>query len=353
MAVDERAERFLKACRGEPVDRTPIWIMRQAGRYLPEYRELRLRHAFMDVARDPSLIADVTLMPLRRFDLDAAILFSDITVPLAGIGIDFTIEENQGPVIQEPIRTAEQVERLRPFEPERDLPWVLEGIRRTRDRLEGRVPLIGFAGAPFTLASYVVEGRGKKDFRATKELMYSQPAVWHALMDRLAETVARFLRSQAEAGAQALQMFDSWVGQLSPEDYDSFVAPHSARVFRELQGAGVPLIHFGTDSAMLLESMARAGGDLIGVDWRIPLDQAWSRIGPGRGIQGNLDPCVLFASPELIREKAHAILRRAGGRPGHVFNLGHGILPGTPIESVTALIEAVHEFRADTQPGWL
>ena len=340
--MEARAEGFLRACRGEAVERTPIWIMRQAGRYLPEYRELRARHGFMEIARDPDLVAEVTLMPIRRFDLDAAILFSDITVPLTGIGIRFTLEENEGPVIDPPIRTSAQVEGLRPFEPERDVPWVLEGIRRTRERLEDRVPLIGFAGAPFTLASYVIEGRGKRDFRATKEMMYASPSVWHALMDRLADTIAVFLRAQAAAGAQALQMFDSWVGQLSPEDYDTYVAPHSARVFRELRDAGVPLIHFGTDTALLLPAMARAGGDVIGVDWRIPLDEAWQRIGPGRGIQGNLDPCVLFAPPEIIREKARGILRRAGGLPGHVFNLGHGILPGTPLESVTALIDAVH-----------
>jgi len=347
----QRAERFLSACRRQPADCTPVWIMRQAGRYLPEYRKLREKHGFLEIARNPDLVATVTLMPLKRIELDAAIIFADIALPLAGIGVSFRLEENVGPVIDPPIRAEEQIRALREFDPQRDVPYVIEGITLVKRELAGKLPLIGFSGAPFTLASYLVEGRGKRDFRRTKTLMYSRPDLWNALMDRLTDTVIRYLRAQVASGAQALQLFDSWVGSLSPEDYERFVQPFSARIFREMEGAGVPIIHFGTDTATLLEKMAEAGGDVMGVDWRIPLDAAWQRIGPGRAIQGNLDPCVLLGPASVVKERAALILQRAAGRPGHIFNLGHGIHPDTPVENVQLLVEFVHERTGGGEAG--
>jgi len=341
-----RAERFLKACRREPVDATPIWIMRQAGRYLPEYRQLREKYSFLDLARSPELVAQVTMQPLRRMELDAAILFADIALPLAGLGVDFRLEENVGPVIDPPVRTAEQIHNLREFDPERDVPYVIQGVALTRRELDGEVPLIGFSGAPFTLASYMVEGRGKRDYRWTKSMMYSQPVLWHELMERLTTMVIRYLRAQADAGAQALQVFDSWIGCLSGADYVEFVKPHSSRIFSELSACGAPIIHFGTGAGTFIEEIAGAGGDVIGVDWRLPLQDAWRRIGAGRGIQGNLDPCDLFGDSEWVRNRAGAVLDGAGGRPGHIFNLGHGVLPGTPLDNVKLLVDFVHERSA-------
>jgi uroporphyrinogen decarboxylase len=337
------SERFLRACRREAVDCTPIWIMRQAGRYLPEYRKLRERHAMLDLAKQPDLAAQVTLMPVRRFALDAAILFSDIMVPAWGLGVPFRIEENVGPVIDDPLRTEKQVRALRVFDAQRDAGFVLESIRMIRAELDGKVPLIGFAGAPFTLASYLIEGRSPRRFRWTKALMLDAPEIWDPLMTRLADTVISYLRAQAEAGAQALQVFDSWVGNLSPGQYERFAAPYSRRVFEALRPSGKPLIHFGTETSMLLGAMTKAGGDVIGADWRIPLDEAWAKIGPDRAIQGNLDPAVLFARPEVVRREAQDVLDRAGGRVGHIFNLGHGILPETPVDAVAALVDYVHE----------
>ena len=343
------SSRFLRACRREAVDCTPIWIMRQAGRYLPEYRKLRERHAMLDLAKQPDLAAQVTLMPVRRFALDAAILFSDIMVPAWGLGVPFRIEENVGPVIDDPLRTARQIHALRVFDAKRDAGFVLESIRQTRAELGGKVPLIGFAGAPFTLASYLIEGRSPRRFRWTKTMMLASGELWDQLMSRLAETVIDYLKAQAEAGAQALQIFDSWVGNLSPAQYARFAAPYSRRVFQALEGLGLPLIHFGTETSMLLGEMARAGGDVVGADWRIPLDEAWERIGTDRAIQGNLDPAVLFAGAEVVRVEAQDVLDRAGGRPGHVFNLGHGILPETPVDAVAALVDFVHESSARRQ----
>jgi uroporphyrinogen decarboxylase len=341
-----RAERFLRACRGEPADCTPIWIMRQAGRYLEEYRKLRRRHKFLEMVRDSSLAVEVTLMPIRRFELDAAILFSDILVPAWGIGVPFRIEDNVGPIIEAPLRTEDAIRKLRRFDPGRDVPFVLEATRSLSRELEGKVPLIGFSGAPFTLAGYLVEGKSSKNFRWTKGLMLGRPDLWKRLMDHLAGTVAAYLKAQVEAGADAVQIFDSWVGYLSPADYARSVLPHMRRLFGELGKLAVPVIHFGTDTATLLELMAEAGGDVIGVDWRIPLDEAWKRIGPKRGIQGNLDPAVLFADPDAVCREAKDILDRAAGRPGHIFNLGHGILPETPPENVARLVDFVHESTA-------
>ena len=340
------SSRFLSACRREAADCTPIWIMRQAGRYLPEYRKLRERHAMLDLARQPDLAAQVTLMPVRRFALDAAILFSDIMVPAWGLGVPFRIEESVGPVIDEPLRTEKQIHDLRVFEARRDAGFVLESIRQIRAELGGRVPLIGFGGAPFTLASYLIEGRSPRRFRFTKAMMLASPELWDRLMSRLADTVIDYLSAQAEAGAQALQIFDSWVGNLSPGQYARFAAPYSRRVFQALEKLGIPLIHFGTETSMLLGAMAGAGGDVIGADWRIPLDEAWAAIGADRAIQGNLDPAVLFAGAEVVRREAQDVLDRAAGRMGHIFNLGHGILPETPIDAVAALVDFVHEASA-------
>ena len=338
-----RSQRFLKACRREPTDCTPIWIMRQAGRYLPEYRKLREKHAMLELAKTPELATRVTLLPVERFELDAAILFSDIMVPLWGMGVPFRIEENVGPVIDDPLRTEAHIRALKNFEAQRDVPFVLEAIRQIRHELGGRIPLIGFAGAPFTLASYLIEGKSPRQFRWTKALMFDRPDLWEELMGRLTDTVIAYLKAQVVAGAQALQLFDSWVGNLSPAQYTSFAQPHTRRIFEALQGAGVPLIHFGTETSTLLEKMAETGGDVVGADWRIPLDEAWRRIGTGRAIQGNLDPAVLFASSEVVSREARSVLQFAGGRPGHIFNLGHGILPDTPVENVAHLVDFVHQ----------
>ncbi len=349
-ASSTRSERFLKACRREPTDCTPIWIMRQAGRYLPEYRRLREKHGMLEMARTPDLATHVTLLPVEAFELDAAILFSDILVPAWGLGVAFRIEENAGPIIDKPIRTETQVRALRTFDPVRDVPYVLAAIRQARTELREKIPLIGFSGAPFTLASYLIEGKSSRQFRWTKTMMFSREDLWKELMDHLSDTVIAYLKAQVEAGAQALQLFDSWVGCLSPYDYARSVYPHSRRVFQELGGLGVPLIHFGTDTAALLEQVSEAGGDVIGVDWRIPLDEAWKRIGYERAIQGNLDPATLFADFEVVSREAKAILDRAAGRPGHIFNLGHGILPETPPDNVRRLVDFVHESSARPLP---
>ncbi len=335
--VSEFNDRFLRACRRLPVDRTPVWFMRQAGRYLPEYRELRSDHDILETCRTPEVVVELTLQPLRRMGVDAAILFSDIMVPLAATGLDVRIEPGTGPVVGDPIRSASDLARLRPLEPETDEPFVLEAIRLLRKEL--RVPLIGFAGAPFTLASYLVEGGPSRDHARTKTLMHSEPETWFALMDSLGGIVRAHLRAQIEAGVQVVQVFDSWVGALDPSDYERFVLPAMREVF---EGLGVPSIHFGVVTGELLSLMRSAGGDLIGVDWRVPLDAAWDRIGHDAGVQGNLDPSVLFAPWEVVERKARGVLAAAAMRDGHVFNLGHGVMPGTPVENLQRLVDLVH-----------
>ena len=336
-------DRFLRACRREPVDRTPIWLMRQAGRYLPEYRALRDQYDMLTMCRAPELAVEVTLQPLKHFDLDAAILFSDIMIPLRGMGIDFEIVESVGPVVANPVRDQRTADALRVIEPERDVPFVIEAVRALRRELDGKVPLIGFAGAPFTLASYIVEGKPSRDLLLTKQLMHTNPAAWHTLMDKLAQTIAAYLRAQIDAGAQAVQLFDSWVGALSPCDYREFVLPHSKKIFDALAATRVPRIHFGTGTATLLELMREAGGDVIGIDWRVPLDQAWRRLGD-IALQGNLDPAIMLTTPEIVEKHAREILTQARGHCGHIFNLGHGVLPSTPIENVERLVEVVHSW---------
>jgi uroporphyrinogen decarboxylase len=337
-------DRFLRACRREPVDQTPVWFMRQAGRYMPEYRALRERHSLLELCRTPELAVEVTLQPIRAFGFDAAILFSDLLIPLDPLGLPFDFHSGEGPVVEKPLRSRADVEALRRFEPREELGMVLEAIRLLRRELE--VPLIGFAGAPFTLATYAIEGGSSKNLARTKELMYGDPDTWHRLAELLAEVVADYLRAQVEAGAQAVQLFDSWIGALDEADYREFALPHVRRIFDGLEGLAVPQIHFGTATGHLLAVQREAGGTVIGVDWRTPLDEGWERAGDDVAVQGNLDPTLLFAPRERLLARVDDVLRRAGGRPGHIFNLGHGILPGTPVESVKAVVEHVHQATA-------
>jgi uroporphyrinogen decarboxylase len=332
---------FLRACRRQPTERTPVWFMRQAGRYMAEYRVLRAKYTLLELCRTPELAVEVTLQPVRTFRVDAAILFSDLLLPLAPLGIPFDFQAGEGPVIEEPIRTAADIEGLRRFDPREKLGMVLDAIRVLRSELT--VPLIGFAGAPFTLASYAIEGGRSATYALTKGLMYSDPAAWHRLAALLADVVRDYLRAQVEAGAQALQLFDSWVGALDEADYREFVLPHVRSIFAGLRDLGVPTIHFGTATGHLLALQRLAGGDVIGVDWRTPLDEAWERLGEGVAVQGNLDPAALLGPRDRLLARADDVLRRAGGRPGHIFGLGHGILPSTPAENVRALVAHVHE----------
>jgi uroporphyrinogen decarboxylase len=338
-------DRFLRACRLEPVDVTPVWFMRQAGRYMAEYRELRARHSLLEICKTPELALLVTLQPLKRMDLDAAILFSDLLLPLEPMGIPFDFVRGEGPAIENPIRSEADIDRLRCFDPRIDLAPVLEAIRLIRAELDGHTPLIGFAGAPFTLASYAIEGGHSNTFALTKSLMYSNPRAWHRLCDLFASIVGEYLRAQIDAGAQAIQLFDSWAGALNANDYREFAMPHTKKIFQMIDGRGVPTIHFGTGTAGILGELREAGGDVIGADWRIPLDEAWQRIGHDRAIQGNLDPTVLLAPLDRTLAAADDVLARAAGRPGHIFNLGHGILPSTPLEHVQALAAHVHRHR--------
>jgi uroporphyrinogen decarboxylase len=333
-------DRFLRACRREPVDRTPVWFMRQAGRTQVEYRRLRERYSLLDIVRTPDLCAQVTLLPVAQLGVDAAILFSDITLPLVGLGVEFEIVEGQGPVMARLLRTEADLARLRRFEPDRDVPFLMDAIRLIRR--ESEVPLIGFAGAPFTLASYLIEGRGSRELHLTKRMLLDEPALWARVMAHLTDATLSYLTAQVRAGAQAIQVFDSWVGALAPRDYEAAVFPHMRRLFDGLRPLGVPTIHFGTGTAGLLPLMARAGGDVIGVDWRIRLKDAWARIGDA-GIQGNLDPAAVLAPFEVAAAAARDILTEADGRPGHIFNLGHGVLPQTAQDALRRLVDQVHE----------
>jgi uroporphyrinogen decarboxylase len=315
--------------------------MRQAGRYLPEYRELRGTGDVLQACREPDLAVEATLQPLRRMDLDAAVLFSDIMVPLAGIGIDVRIESGVGPVVASPLRSRADVDRLRPLEPEADVPHVLEAVRLLRKELS--VPLIGFAGAPFTLASYLIEGGPSRTHVRAKTLMLTEPGTWTALMEALGALASTHLRAQVEAGVQAIQVFDSWAGALSPEDYERFVAPTMRTIFDSLIDLGVPTIHFGVGTGELLQLMRRAGGDVIGVDWRTPLDIAWERVGTDAAVQGNLDPVACLAPWEVLEARALDVLEGADGRAGHIFNLGHGVLPTTSPAALARLVDLVHD----------
>ncbi|WP_425304408.1 uroporphyrinogen decarboxylase [Stackebrandtia albiflava] len=334
---------FLRACRGEDTTHTPVWFMRQAGRSLPEYRKVREGIPMLEACRTPDLVCEITLQPVRRHHVDAAVFFSDIVVPLAAVGVDVDIVPGTGPVVAEPIRTMDQVERLRDLTPE-DVPYITEAVGLLRRELGG-TPLIGFAGAPFTLASYLVEGGPSRTHVQTKALMYGAPEVWHALCERLAAITSTFLSVQIEAGASAVQLFDSWAGALSLADYESFVAPHSRRVLASVADRGVPRIHFGVSTGHLLTAMADAGADVVGVDWRTPLDTAAGLVG-GRPLQGNLDPCTLMAPDEVLEREVRRVLAEGAAAPGHVFNLGHGVLPETDPDALTRTVEHVHRHSA-------
>jgi uroporphyrinogen decarboxylase len=332
-------DRFLRACRREPVDRTPLWIMRQAGRYLPEYRALRERADFLSVCRTPDLAVEATLQPLRRFPFDAAILFSDIMIPLAGLGVEITFDP--GPRIAKPLRTRADVDALAPRPAAEVTPYVAEAVRQLRRELSDRTPLIGFCGAPFTLAAYLVEGRGSGEFARVRGLMMSDPATFTRLLDRLARQMADHLNLQIDAGAQAVQIFDSWAGLLSPGDFRTLVLPALQTLVRGLRREGVPVIYFAVAAGHLLEDAQAVGADVLGLCWRTPIAEGRRRTGGRFALQGNLDPHALFAGPDEVKRRAREVLESAGGLPGHVFNLGHGILPETPIESVEALVEVV------------
>jgi uroporphyrinogen decarboxylase len=332
---------MLKACRREPTPYTPIWLMRQAGRYMPEYRAVRERHSFIDMCRRPELAAEVTVTAVERLGVDAAIIFADILLPLLAMDVGLRYQRGDGPVIAHPIRNDRDLERVRKVRAADELGFVATAIRLSRGALG--VPLIGFAGAPFTLASYLIEGGASRDYQETKTLMYRQPDTWNNLMGVLAEITADYLNMQVDAGADIVQLFDSWVGNVGPGDYRRFVLPHTAAVIGAIR-PGIAVIHFGTGTGGLLELMREAGGQVIGLDWRVDLAEAWARLGDRVAVQGNLDPVVLFADPPEIRRQTKAILDKAGARPGHIFNLGHGILPRTPVDHVKVLIDAVHEM---------
>jgi uroporphyrinogen decarboxylase len=337
---------FLRACRREPASSTPIWLMRQAGRYMPEYRAIRARHSMLDVIRTPELACAITLQPVRAFALDAAIIFADILPILTGMGLDLEFVKGEGPVITNPLRSPADADALRTPPPEENLPYTLEAIRLARRELEGRIPLLGFSGAPFTLASYAIEGGGSKTHVRVKSFMLSEPDAWDRLMDKLATVVGDYLVAQVEAGAQALQVFDSWAGVLSPADYRAHALPYARRVVERARSTGVPVIYFGTDLNGMLPLLRETGADVIGVDWRIAIDDAWAQLGAGVAVQGNLDPVALFAPWPQVQRRADDILARVAQRSGHIFNLGHGILPETPVDNVRRLVDYVHERSA-------
>jgi uroporphyrinogen decarboxylase len=343
VTIVEKTAVFLRACRREETEYTPVWLMRQAGRFLKRYRSLRRRYPFLTLCKTPELAAQVTLLPIERLNVDAAIIFADILLPLEPMGIDLEFTAGEGPVIHNSPRSRSEVERLRIIDAEEALPFVSEAIRIVSRELKGEIPLIGFSGAPFTLASYLIEGGGTKNFMRTKIIMYRDPISWHLLMEKLSEVVISYLNAQIRAGVQAVQLFDSWAGILSPTDYREFVLPYNRRIFQHLT-LGVPTIHFATGTSGILELMKEAGGDVIGIDWRIQLDEAWRRLSYEVGIQGNLDPAALLGPLELIERYVAEILKAAGRRPGHIFNLGHGVLPQTPEDNVVTMVEAVHRL---------
>ncbi|MBI4970736.1 MAG: uroporphyrinogen decarboxylase [Candidatus Omnitrophica bacterium] len=343
---DIRHSTFMKACRREPVERTPIWLMRQAGRYMKEYRDVRNKVSFLDLCKNPELVAEVTVTAQEKIAADAAILFADILLIVEPLGLELGYDSGEGPVISG-VKTVSDLKQLREIEPFESLSYVFDAVRWARQALKPDIPLIGFSGAPFTLASYIIEGGTSRNFEKTKALMYSDPETWRILLEKISRGLVKYINGQIEAGAQAIQIFDSWVGALGPDNYRDFVAAHSRSLIEGIKKAHpeTPVIHFGTGNPELLEPMTKAGGDVIGVDFRVELDAAWKRIGYDRGIMGNLDPLVLYADRAAIKKYAEKILRQAAGRPGHIFNLGHGILPKTPVENVQYLVEIVHDFK--------
>lgn len=335
---------FLDACNRKPTRTTPVWFMRQAGRYMPQYRKLREKYDLLTLCKTPDLAAEITLQPVRALNVDAAILFADLLLPLEPLGIPFHFAQKEGPVIEKPIQTLEDVRNLRAVQVEESLSYVFSIIRIVRRTLAGRIPLIGFAGAPFTLASYMIEGAHSQNFLKTKQMMTHEPELWHDLMSRIARVVSDFLTAQVDAGVDAVQLFDSWVGALSPDDFRRFVLPYTKAIIHDVSKKKVPIIHFGTQTAGFLKDIQVAGGDVIGIDWRIRLDEAWKILGPETAIQGNLDPALLLAPLPYLRNEVESILKMADGRPGHIFNLGHGILPQTPVDHVKAVVEWVKSY---------
>ena len=336
---------FLAACRREAVPHTPVWLMRQAGRYMEEYRTLRAQYGFLELCKKPDLAAEITVTPVDRLKVDAAILFADILLILEPMGVGLEYSKGDGPMIHRPVRSGKDVDGLNDFDPEKELSFVYEAVKKTCAALDGRVPLIGFAGAPFTLASYLIEGAGSRNYIHTKKLYYTAPEDWHRLMQRLCQLITKYLNCQIAAGAQAVQLFDSWAGCLTPGDYEKFVLPYTRSVIAGIT-KGVPVINFSTGTAGLLKQIRAAGGNVIGFDWRINLDEGWATVGHDVAVQGNLDPVALFASPKEIRRRVADVLDRVSNRPGHIFNLGHGVLPETPVDHVIAMVEAVHELSA-------
>jgi len=338
--------RFLKACRSEPVDATPIWLMRQAGRYMKDYRDLRARVPFLELCKNPALVSEITVTAAEKLGVDAAIIFADLLLIVEPLGLHLEYGKGDGPLITPAVRTPADVDRLLEVEPEQSLAYFYDAIRQTRTDLAARLPLIGFAGCPFTMASYLIEGGGSRNYRHTKALMYRNPGAWRELMERLARNLARYINAQIDAGVQAVQVFDTWVGCLGPADYRQYAQPYT-HLMLEGVNSGTPIIHFGTGTATLLEAMRDAGGSVIGVDSHIELNEAWRRLGSGVGVQGNLDPIALYGDLDFLRMRAQRVLDQAGGRSGHIFNLGHGLLPDTPYENVLALVKIVHDVSSE------
>lgn len=344
-------DRFLRACRLEYVDRTPVWFMRQAGRYMPEYRAIRANHSFLEMVKTPEIAAEITLQPIKAFDVDAGIIYSDILPPLEGMGLQLSFAAGEGPIIHNPIRSHADVDALKESDPNESMAFTLDAIKLVQQELNGKIPLIGFSGAPFTLASYAIEGGGSREYRRTKNLMYREPETWHLLMRKLSRLISDYALAQLAAGANAIQLFDSWVGALSPNDFNEYVFPYIKRIIATIKdaktadGSTPVVIYFGTGTSGLFPIIRGCGADVVGVDWRISIDEAWAMLGPSVGVQGNLDPHVLFAPWPEIERRADDILQRVAGRPGHIFNLGHGILTETPVEHVARLAEYVHSVE--------
>jgi uroporphyrinogen decarboxylase len=342
--------RFIRACLRRPVDRTPVWFLRQAGRYMQEYREVRKHHTLVEICKQPELAAEVTITAAEKLGVDAAIIFADLLLPLEPMGLDFEFQAGEGPVVHRPLRTAEDVRALRTDRAD-DLAYVARAIEKVAAHFRDRLGIIGFCGAPFTLASYMIEGGGSRNYIHTKQMMYGDTAAWRSLLDKIVVVLTQFCRLQVQAGADVIQIFDSWVGSLSPADYNDYAFEASKRLVRAVQQMGVPVIYFGVETAGLLTQMAATGADVIGLDWRQPLDEGWRAVGHGHAVQGNLDPITLFAPVEVLELRVKEILRAANGRPGHIFNLGHGIVPETPVENVQAVVKMVKQFRLEKANG--
>jgi uroporphyrinogen decarboxylase len=342
--------RFIRACLRRPVDRTPVWFLRQAGRYMQEYRDVRKHHTLVEICKQPELAAEVTITAAEKLEVDAAIIFADLLLPLEPMGLDFEFQAGEGPVVHHPVRTADDVRQLRTDRAE-DLAYVARAIQKVAAHFKDRLGIIGFCGAPYTLASYMIEGGGSRNYIHTKQMMYRDPTSWRGLLDKIVAVLTEYCRQQVQGGADVIQIFDSWVGSLSLADYHDYALEASKRLVRAVQEMGVPVIYFGVETASLLADMASTGADVIGLDWRQPLDEGWRAVGHGHAVQGNLDPITLFAPLEILDQRVKQVLRAAGGRPGHIFNLGHGIVPGTPVENVQAVVRMVREFRMEAAHG--